>query len=291
MKQSLFLVLVLVAACTPSGGTTTSTSATTAPASTTVQPTTTETTTASTSTAAGGCGADVTEEGTIPVDSSTPSDAEQLASITWETNPECETFVLAFTSAEGAPATTAPSPAAELIRSASVLRVFVELETTAVTDQLVQSGLVDRIYVVREADRSLFVDFHLSAPALAAVAVNEGSGDVLVMLEPGGSDYDAAASFADNVVVVTPAPGPVDVPISVTGYSRNFEANTIVRVTQDNNVLAQDFTTAADWVETWGEYELTISPEGAGPAELFVGEQSAQDGSDRGLVLDITLPG
>ena len=73
----------------------------------------------------------------------------------------------------------------------------------------------------------------------------------------------------------------------MSGYSRNFEANTIVRLTQDGTVVVEDFTTAADWVETWGQFEVEISPEGSGPAELFVGEQSAQDGSDRGLVLDI----
>jgi hypothetical protein len=61
-------------------------------------------------------------------------------------------------------------------------------------------------------------------------------------------------------------------------------------VTQGANILFQEATTAADWTETWGEFQLAASPDGAGPADLFVGEQSAQDGSDRGLVLDITLP-
>lgn len=215
------------------------------------------------------------------------SDAEQLAAITWDTDPQCERFSLEFTSAEGAPATTSPLLEANFMRDAAVLRVILDVEVTAVTDQLVQSTLVDRLYVVRQSDRKLFVDFHLSIPALAAVGVSGSPGSIEILLEPGGPAYEGAASFADNVVVVLPAPGPVVVPIDISGYSRNFEANTVVQVTQDGTVVAEDFTTAADWSETWGEFDIAVSPEGSGPAELFVGEFSAQDGSPRGVVLDI----
>jgi hypothetical protein len=219
------------------------------------------------------------------------SDAEQLSAITWQTDTECERFLIAFTSAEGAPATTPPAVSGEFLRASAVLRIHMDIEVTAVTDQLVQSGLVDRLYIVRELDRSLYVDFHLSAPARAAISVGPGSGDVEILLESGGAPYEAVSSFGDNVVVVTPTPGPVEASVTVSGYSRNFEATTVVQVTQEGTLVSEDFTTAADWIETWGEFELTISPDASGPAELFVGEFSAQDGSPRGLVLDITLPG
>ncbi len=287
MKRLLVLFVALVAACTQSGATTTTASPPTTIASTTTLAATTTEASPSTTAASGGCGVEGTEEGSVGTLANAETDAEQLASITWDTNPDCERFTLAFTSAEGAPATSAPGASGEFIRSNAILRISLDVEVTAVTDQLVQSGLVDRIYVVREADRTLFVDFHLSAPAVAAIGTTEGSGELEVTFEPGGPEYEAVASFADNVVVVTPAPGEVDGPIIVSGYSRNFEANTIVRLTQDGTVVVEDFTTAADWVETWGQFEVEISPEGSGPAELFVGEQSAQDGSDRGLVLDI----
>ena len=97
----------------------------------------------------------------------------------------------------------------------------------------------------------------------------------------------AVPTVAVNVVVVTPLEGPVEVPVVVNGYSRNFEANTIGRIVQGANVLAEGFTTAADWSETWGEFDLTLDPAGSGPADLFVGEQSAQDGSDRGVLIPI----
>lgn len=283
MKHISVLLALLVGACTTAGSATT-TSLLVPTTSTTTTPATTTTLTPTTS--APGCGAEMSDgelSGVVTAD----SDAEQLGAITWETDPSCERFRLAFTSTEGAPATSPPTVSGEFIRSSALLRIHADVESTAVTDQLVQSGLVDRLYVVRQADRTLFVDFHLLEPAVAKLSVADGTGEVIVELQRGGSDYDGVASFADNVVVVSPTPGAVDLPLMVSGYSRNFEANTIVRVTQDGSVVLEDFTTAADWLETWGEFEIAISPPGSGPAELFVGEQSAQDGSDRGLVIDI----
>lgn len=232
----------------------------------------------------------MTEEGEVADAPSTSTDAEQIGAITWETTPDCERFAIEFVTAQAAPATTAPAMSAELIRSSGVLRVFLDLEVTGVTDQLVQSGLVDRLFVARRQDRSLFVDFHLVAPALARVTVTESPGRVLVEFEGGGTDYPGMAAFAQNVVVLSPTTGPVELPIEIEGYSRNFEANTTARVSQDGAVLDEGFTTAADWVETWGEYSLTLDPSGTGSAELFVGEQSAEDGSDRGVVIDLQLP-
>ena len=95
--------------------------------------------------------------------------------------------------------------------------------------------------------------------------------------------------MAANVVLISPVEGPVESPVVVNGYSRNFEANTIARITQGSDVLAEGFTTAADWSETWGEFTVTLEPTGTGPSDLFVGEQSAQDGSDRGAVIPIDL--
>jgi hypothetical protein len=230
------------------------------------------------------------EDGAVARVASESSDAEQIGSITWATTPECERFTVDFVTAQAAPATSAPEVTAEWIRSAGVLRVSLDLETTSITDQLVQSNLVDRVYVPRRADRTLFVDFHLLAPALARVSTSSSPGRVLVELSPGGNEYPGLAAFAQNVVVIAPTTGPVEVPVEISGYSRNFEANTIARITQGATVLAEDFTTAADWVETWGEYSLTLDPDAAGLAVLFVGEQSAQDGSDRGLEIDIGLP-
>jgi hypothetical protein len=113
---------------------------------------------------------------------------------------------------------------------------------------------------------------------------------VTISLEPGGSDYVGIPAVGPNVVVVSPLEGPVEASLTIEGYSRNFEANTIGRVSQGSTILAEGFTTAADWSETWGGFILNLEVPGSGPADLFVGEQSAQDGSDRGVVIPIELP-
>jgi Immunoglobulin-like domain of bacterial spore germination len=290
-KLYVLIVMFAVTACT-TGGTTSTEPPPTSEASASTAPTTSTTEAATTTTDVGGCaqGEEMTEDGEIATAGADASDAEQIGAITWETDPQCERFTIDFVTAQAAPATSAPAMSAELNRSSAVLRVFLDLEATSVTDQLVQSGLVDRIYVARRADRSLFVDFHLASPALARVRVEDSPGQVLLELEPGGSEYDGLAAFAQNVVVITPTTGTVEVPTEIAGYSRNFEANTVARISQGGSVLDEGFTTAADWVETWGEYSLTLEPAGSGEAELFVGEQSAQDGSDRGVVIEIEIP-
>ncbi|HSL25680.1 MAG TPA: Gmad2 immunoglobulin-like domain-containing protein [Acidimicrobiia bacterium] len=218
------------------------------------------------------------------------SDAEQISGIGWQTAADCEAFQIDFATDQGAPATTAPGVDAEFIREVGVLRVSLDVEMTTISDQLVESGLVQQIYVVRQGDRSLFIDFHLSRPAVARVMVMGTPARVSVELQPGGSEYRAAPAIADNVVLLSPQEGPVEVPVILSGYSRNFEANTVGRITQGDRVLAEGFTTAADWAETWGQFILSLTPSGSGEAELFAGEQSPQDGSDRGVVVAIRLP-
>ena len=290
LRLRLLLLALLAVACTGPAGSTTTTTGSSPTSPETTAPTTTGATTSTT--AAGGCGDSepMTEAGDAGLLPSPGSDAEQVGALTWTTNDQCETFAIDFVTAEGAPATTAPAASAEFLRQSAIFRVFLDVEVTAVTYHLVQSALVDRAYVVRRPDRSLFVDLHLVQPAVGRLVASSTPGQLLVELAPGGPEYGAVSAFAVNVVVVTPASGQVDVPIEITGYSRNFEANTIARVTQDGQMLDEDFTTAADWVETWGEYSITLDPVGSGVADLFVGEQSAQDGSDRGIVLEVELP-
>lgn len=301
MKKSQAVLTLLVsvlftltgAACTNPAATTS-----TSPVSSTTSNPDSTTTPSSSSTAtsapARGCGDGdpLVAEGPVASIDQSSSDAEQIGAITWETNDECENFVIEFVTAEGAPATTPPSIAGTFLREVGVLRVEVQVEMTAITDQLVQSALVERLYVARKFDRTLFIDFHLTGAAVARISVGNSPGQLLVQLEAGGDSYPAAPAIADNIVLISPVEGAVDNPVVLTGYSRNFEANTVGRITQGENVLAEGFTTAADWLETWGEFSLELNATGSGGADLslFAGEQSAQDGSDRGVVVTIQLP-
>lgn len=283
-------MVVSVSACVDDADPSTTTTATTSTA------TGATTTTAGTTVTTGpngdtGCpGDDGIEVGELLNASEPSSDAEQISAIGWVGDQNCEVFTIEFTTDQGAPATTPPSVEALFIREVGILRVSLDVEMTSITDQLAETGLVRQVFVPRSADRTLFVDLHLSAPALATVTTSSSPAQIVISLEPGGSDYAGIPAIGPNVVVVTPVEGPVEVPVVINGYSRNFEANTLGRILQGANLLAEGNTTAADWSETWGEFDLTLDPAGSGPADLFVGELSAQDGSERGVVFPIDLP-
>ena len=288
-SAALLCIWLIASSCSggPTGPNFTTTTTTVAdPTTTTVAPTVTTGPSAD-----AGCPGDgAIEDGELLASNEPSSDAEQISAIGWVGNQACEVFTIEFTTDQGAPATTPPSVEAVFLREVGILRVAIDVEMTSITDQLAETALVRQVFVPRSEDRTLFVDLHLSAPALATVTTSSSPARIIVSLEPGGSDYAGTPTVAVNVVLVTPLEGPVETPVLVNGYSRNFEANTIGRIVQGADVLAEGFTTAADWTETWGEFNLTLEPAGSGAADLFVGEQSAQDGSDRGVVIPIDLP-
>jgi hypothetical protein len=191
---------------------------------------------------------------------------------------------------EGAPATTPPSVTADFLRQIGVLRIGLAVTATSVTDQLVQSALVDRYYVVRRSDGTLFVDLVLSAPALARVSTSGSPGTVAVELEPGGPPYPATPAVGGLFVVTSPTGESGEAPIPVSGYGRPFEASVVVQVIQDGTVVTEASTHTADYAETWGEFAVEVATPARGPVQLFVGEFSAEDGSPQGVVIPLILP-
>ena len=85
------------------------------------------------------------------------------------------------------------------------------------------------------------------------------------------------------VVVTTVVGVEPEFPLTVEGYSRTFEANVLARI--DGELVA--LTTAADWVETWGEFQLVIESGPDSPEELFVGSDSPRDGSPEGVFIPL----
>lgn len=203
----------------------------------------------------------------------------------------CERFTLRFETPEGAPATTPPAIQIEFLESRQVLRVWSDAEATVVTDQVVETPLVDRLFVVRSLDGGMFIDFHLNHPAQAGAEVSTSPARLTVDLEAGIEPFETRAVVGTNTVVTSPDPGEELVDgagVEVSGYARVFEANVLVSATIGSQVVAESITTAADWSETWGEFNTTIQlPQGE--VTLFVGEESAEDGSPIGSMLSLTV--
>jgi len=283
MRRTPVLLLILIAGC---GGTTTSSS---------ILPPGTATTTPSSSTSAPqaiGCpqDAEFIDEGRIARITQPSSDAKTLGLISIQTAEGCERFGFNFETNENAPATTPPSIDGEFLASGGIVRIQMDIDQTVLTDQLVETPLVDRLFVVRSLDGSMFVDLHLARSARARITVTNSPAGMTLELSPRDGQLPPSAAISDRLVLVTPrSEAVVDGPVvEVGGYARTFEANVLVLATVGGEVVARTNTTAADWVSTWGEFATEIELP-AGLDDLFVGEESPENGSLTGVTLRLTV--
>lgn len=165
------------------------------------------------------------------------------------------------------------------------------VSTTGVSDGNFSGPLLKNFHVVRAPEGGMFVD------------VFSGSAftyRVIELLEPARLVVDFKPSMAtlavplpaegDNTVVTEPRRGSrVGGPLTISGYSRNFEAaNTITLTGAGGEILAQETVTGNDWASTWGYFETTLDlPPFSGRATLKVGTQSARDGSFEGVEIPV----
>ena len=216
------------------------------------------------------------------------SDASHLSRISWEVSDLCESFRFEFSTTEGAPATVVPDFSLAHLDTYQVIRIRMDIDSGVITDQLVETGLVDRIYLVRSLDGGMFVDLHLSSPAAARARVQASPAELIVDLRPGFVEFAGEATVSDNTVVVAPSNGDNVGPVTgFAGYSRAFEAKVTIIVTRGDEVVLETSTSGADYLETWGEFrdEVTLPP---GEVSVFLGESSPVDGSLEGVIIDLT---
>lgn len=212
-----------------------------------------------------------------------------IGRITWDSTDLCETFLFEFETSEGAPATSVPNISIAHLESFQVLRIAMDVDDAVVTDQLVETNLVDRLYVVTALDGRIVVDLHLAAPAAARARVESSPARLTVDLRPGFVPFEGTSTIGQRVVLVSPAAGTeVDSVTQLLGYSRTFEANVTVIVTREGVVAVETSTTAADSVERWGEFRLQLGLP-PGDVTVFLGEESPQDGSPQGITVDLSV--
>lgn len=217
------------------------------------------------------------------------SDSTTVGLISWDGDEACETFRFTFTTSEGAPPTTPPSVRVVYLDDLPVIRLFVETDHTVITDQLVETALVDRLYVVRALEGGMFIDLHLASPAQARLRTTSSPAGMTLDLQPGIVGYPNAPFTSAIFVINSPIDGStVDSPVDVSGYTRSFESNVVVIATEADQVIAEEVTTAADSVETWGEFKMEIDLP-AGERSLFVGDVEAEDGGLDGWTFNLTV--
>lgn len=219
------------------------------------------------------------------------SDTNTLGLISWMADEGCEQFTFRFETTEGAPATTPPTIVADFSESRQVLSVWTAAESSVVTDQLVETPLVDRMFVVRGLAGGMYIDLHLESPAQARAEVSNSPARLTVHLEPGIDPFDSTAVYGPTVVVTGPSAGAqvaAGIPFEVTGYARTLEANVLIVATIEGQLVAETTATAADSTEIWGEFSAPIQLP-PGEVSLFVGEPGPVDGEPIGVTIDLTV--
>ncbi|HEY7823567.1 MAG TPA: Gmad2 immunoglobulin-like domain-containing protein [Acidimicrobiia bacterium] len=274
-------LLVLIAGCTGAGTgstvTSSSTTSTTRGTSTTSLPPVVE---------CPGVG-EFEEGGNIADIPAETSDSRNIGQISWERNDRCETFHFEFVTSEGAPATTAPGLSVDHLESFQVIRVRLDIETAVLEEQLVETGLVDRLYVVRSLSGDLFVDLHLSEPVAARATVSSSPARLSLELRPGIVPFTGASTIGEDLVLTSPAQNEVADDIQLLGYARTATGEVTAVATQDDSVVTEATATTADAAGSWGEFRIGLSLP-PGQFAIFIGEESPDEGL-HGITLDLTV--
>lgn len=224
-------------------------------------------------------------------------DAAQIAALAWKSQVGCERVTVAFETVAGAPAATIGATSVQLDGQRGIIRIVLppEVATTAVADTLFDGDLLKRAFVVRKIDGGLVVDLHLgsSVPVEARAFVSRSPVTVTVDVRPaaeGGAVVLAAPIVAGKVVVLRPAPGPAQYPIVISGYARTLDGVVTARLVDGTVTVREATASAADWLEAWGEFVVTIEDGPEGDLKLFVGEESLGDEPAGGAEISVSLP-
>jgi hypothetical protein len=218
-------------------------------------------------------------------------EADTMLAVRYGVHEDYERVVLDLGTGEE-PAETVPewslmSPAGD-----GLLRVTLpSVSTTGVSDGRFGDNLLKSFYVVRAPEGGMFVDvlarkafryrvLELSEPARLVVDFKPLDKPLRVALPKAGG----------NTVLTQPRTGArISTPLTVSGYSRNFEAsNTVVLSNPQGEIVARQTVQSNDYIETWGYFEATLDlPPFSGKGTLRVGTQSARDGTFEGVEVPI----
>jgi hypothetical protein len=162
---------------------------------------------------------------------------------------------------------------------------------TSVSDGEFEEGLVEDFHVVRAPEGGMFVDLSARESFRHRTLELADPARLVVDFEPAGTSLEKPRPVeGGNTVLVEPRAGArISDPLTVSGYSRNFEAaNTVVLEDARGRELVRETVTANDWSTTWGYFEATLDlPPFSGKGVLQVGTASAHDGSFEGVEIPV----
>ena len=206
-----------------------------------------------------------------------------------------ERVVIDFGS-EGAPSSRIPAWSLSSPTGEGYARIrFPGVGATLVSDGAFSGSIMDNFYVVRAPGGGMFVDIFATGAFQYRVTELSDPGRLVIDYRPASVDLSfPIPARAERTVLFQPRKGEaITSPLTVSGYSRNFEAsNTIRLVDSGGNVLSQSTVLSNDWTETWGYFEASLElPAFEGQAILSVGSESPRDGSFEGAEVPVTYGG
>lgn len=228
-------------------------------------------------------------EGIVGAVGAASGDARGIAELRWAAHDGCERFVVDLATADGAPAIAVGNTTVAVVAS-GILRIQLPeaVTVTAVADNTFDGDMIERAYVVRDRAGSVFVDLLLAGPVEARASALEAPARVAVDVKPGSKELQSRPAVGVNIVVTTPVAGEADYPLRVAGYARTFEATVVARIRGEGE-QTESFTTATDYLEAWGVFEMEFADGPEGQVEMFAGEDSAEDGSERGVTIPLSM--
>ncbi len=162
---------------------------------------------------------------------------------------------------------------------------------THVSDGTFGDALLESFHVVRAPEGGMFVDvFARRAFAYRVMELSDPARLVLDFKPTGAALEVPPPAVGGSTVLVEPRSGSrIQTPLTVSGYSRNFEAsNTIILTDSDGEVLVRRTVHGNDWSSTWGYFEATFDlPPFSGRGTLRVGAESARDGTFEGVQIPV----
>lgn len=146
-------------------------------------------------------------------------DATRIAGINWRVTGNCQLISVVFATADGAPATTPPTITARLLRSAGVLRIDTQATESVIVDQIVEEGMIDRLFVPLTPEETRFIDLVLDGPVVARARVLTSPARLEVELEPGGPEIGSPLVSPELVLIAPGSAAEAEPILDITGYS------------------------------------------------------------------------
>ena len=225
----------------------------------------------------------------------TDSDATRIGGIRWQPATSCERLVIEFTTQADSPASSLGLTGVTMLPGAGIVRVTLPetITTTSVADFMTDGELTSRVYVVRDADGSVFIDIH-GAPdvPMGARAFAQSSPATLIvdLVAVTDAPIPVGAASSDVSVVPSPLPGPALYPLTIEAYAQPALRSVRLLLIDDDEITIDRAIALSGSSDAWQAFSSRLDDGPSGATTLFVGTADVNGRPADGATVTIDLP-